>query len=185
MSEFYDDFLIDSESGVGIVSSGPQPFRMLGNDENSQAVVYKAPFDAYAEETTGLINNDTTFAQFLRLSFNAPEDANYKITWNYVWSKNDAAQDIRVRLELDDTSEVGYRIHQQESKDVGGAGEVLGVVGGGTQNTGTNQRHVSSFSRVIPLTAGAHFLDLDWECTGENDRAALYGANILVEKMQS
>jgi len=184
MSDFYDDILIDSESGLGLIS-GPEPYRMLGNDGSSQAVIYKTPFDAYAEETTGLINNDLTYAQFLRLDFTAPETANYKITCHFMWSLNAGNSDFRSKLELDNTTEIGYRRQIHEPKDAAGNGEILGVVGGGTGNTGTNQRYPATIIRVLNITQGVHFIDLDWSCSVANTEAAIYGANILVEKMQS
>ena len=184
MSDFYDDILIDEDSGVGLIS-GPEAYRMIGNGSSAKAVLYKTPFDAFTENTVGLINNTTTLEQFLRLNFVAPETANYKITCYYVWSLNDAANDFVSRLELDDTLSIGYRDHIQEPKDAGGAGEILGVFGGGTQNTGTNQRYHTTIPRVLNISAGAHFIDLDWACSENNDRAAIYSAMILVEKLQT
>ena len=128
MSDFYDDLLIDSESGVGLIS-GPEAYRMLGNDGSSQAVTYKTPFDAYAEETTGLINNSLTYARFLRLDFTAPETANYKITCHFMWSLDVGNSDFRSKLELDNTTEIGYRRQIHEPKDAAGNGETLGIVG--------------------------------------------------------
>jgi len=184
MSDFYDDLLIDSESGVGLIS-GPEAYRMLGNDGSSQAVTYKTPFDAYAEETTGLINNSLTYARFLRLDFTAPETANYKITCHFMWSLDVGNSDFRSKLELDNTTEIGYRRQIHEPKDAAGNGETLGIVGGGTSNTGTNQRYPATITRVLNITQGVHFIGLDWSCSVANTRASIYGANILVEKMQS
>jgi len=137
-------------------------------------------FKDFSSETTGLINNTNTLAEFTSISVNIPTAGNYKVGWSYTWSLNDGGNDFVAQVEVDNTTVIME--HQQEPKDTGGAGIVLGLVGGGTANTSTNQRHLASGFEIVNFTAGAHTIDLDWSGAANGDLATIYRAALTIEE---
>ena len=136
----------------------------------------------YAEtavNTAGLIKNTTTFETFLQLNANVPVTGNYKITWTYVWSLNDGAQDFVA--EMRENGNLLWE-HRQEPKDSAGTGIDLPNTDGGDVNTGTNQRHVLTAHEVVNLSAGVNTIDIQFACAAANDRAAIYRGRISIEK---
>jgi len=156
------------------------------NDGGNETITISGPgggsssFKDFASDATGLINNTTTLSQYLRLSVTVPSTTNYKIGVSYTWSLNDGAQDLRAQVEIDDTNVIIE--HQQEPKDTAGTGITLPLVGGGTGNTGTNQRHLASGFEVVQLSAGEHTIDLDFAGSAANDFAAIYRACLTIEE---
>ena len=136
----------------------------------------------YAETTlndAGLVKNTQVFEVYETLNANVPVTGDYKILWTYVWSLNDASNDFVGQVRVNGT--VIYD-HIQEPKDAGGTGVTLPNTDGGNTNTGTNQRHVLTAHEVINLTAGANTIDIQFRCSTNNDRAAIYRARISIEK---
>jgi len=181
MSDFYDDFHIN-QSKIG-VNDTFSAYKVIGTDATEKAVFYHAPFYAFSKDDTGLINNTTTFSQYLRLNFDVPQNGLYEIKWHYVWSLNNNANDFRAQVQLDDNLFLDIREHKQEPKDSAGTGETLPLVGGGTLNSGTNQRTTVTGFDAQTLVAGSHFVDIDIACSLADTRAAIYGARISVVRV--
>ncbi len=137
-------------------------------------------FEDFISTTSGIINNTNTLEEFFSLSVNLPRTADYKISWSYTWSLNDGSQDFVGQIELDNTTTIME--HNQEPKDTAGAGITLPLVGGGTANTGTNQRQLASGFEIINIAAGIHSIDLDWAGSANGDFAAIYRACISIEE---
>ena len=138
-------------------------------------------FFDFARSENGLINQTTTLEDFLTLTTNLPEDGTYEIGWHYEWSFNDAGQDFIAEVDIDGTV---ISNHRQEPKDVGGTGVVLPVIGGGTANTGTNQRHIESGVDIqAGLTAGSTTIRIRFAGSQANDEAAIYRARIYIRRV--
>lgn len=147
----------------------------------SQWVNFQTLFEFDVEEQ-GLINQSTTFAQYSRLNFTLDAISTIRVSFKFVWSLNTTGSDHVTQIQLDDTTTIFEQ--QIEPQDSGGTGIVLPVVGGGTTNTGTNQRFTKTgFDIVENVSAGAHFIDLDWRCTVTNTEATIYRAQLVVEKL--
>lgn len=148
------------------------------------AFVTRQEFEAYATTDTCLINSTGGFAQFLSLSFTAPVTGNYHIYVFYSWSYDDATSDFEGRIQLDGV-DLPRSEHIQEPKDVGGTGETCANFGGGTDNSGTNQRYGKSYSKYINVTTGAHTIDLDFASGGAGGiEATIYGATISIKRVK-
>jgi len=181
MSDQYDDFHIN-QSKIG-VNDTFSAHKVVGTDATERAVFYHAPFYAFVKDDTGLINNGTAFAQYMRLNFDIPQTGLYEILWSYTWSLNNGSNDFRGEVIMDNTLYLDAREHRQEPKDAAGSGETLPVVGGGTQNSGTDQRMKVSEFDAQTITAGSHFIDINFACSNAGNRAAIYGARISVKRV--
>ncbi len=128
--------------------------------------------------TGGLINQGTTLEPFLTLNTIIPVDGNYRVYWDFVWSYNQGSQDFISEIQVNGNAITEQR---QEPKDVAGVGIVLDVIGGGTTNTGTNQRYMAGGSSVVALIAGPLALRIVFAGSTNNDEAAIYRAQLAVE----
>ena len=130
-------------------------------------------------DTTGLLSNSKTPFTYLSLTANVPVTGDYKVDWVYLWSLNTASQDFIADLRVNGTT---IFHHQQEPKDAAGSGVVLPQTTGGTQNSGTDQRHPVSMSEVINLTAGSNTIDIQFYSSNNNNRASIYRGRISINK---
>ena len=127
------------------------------------------------------INNTTTLTTWLELNISVPIAGSYDLDWSYIWSYNAGARDFIGNVRLDG---VVIAEQVQEPKDAAGTGVTLSRVGGGTQNTGTNQRHAySGFFPNQSLSAGSHTLLIEWASSQSNDRAAIYRGSLRAKRI--
>jgi hypothetical protein len=127
----------------------------------------------------GLVKNTQTFEVYMTLNANVPIAGDYKVTWSYQWSLNDASNDFVA--ELRENGNVVWD-HIQEPKDAGGTGINLPNTDGGNTNTGTSQRYGFTMHDIFTLSAGANAFDVQFRCSANNDRAAIYKGRISIEK---
>lgn len=139
-----------------------------------------ADFKDFIRSTTGLINQTTTFDDYLILTTTVPETGNYKISWSYTWSYNNGGDDFNARIQIDNSTTIME--HKQEPKDTAGTGESLSTTAGGTVNSGTNQKHLASGFDIVNLTSGSHTIDLDFSSTTANAEATIYRGILTIEK---
>ena len=142
-------------------------------------IVYK-DLKELVEDDNGLINQSTSYEEYLKLSFIVPEDGIYRLFFRYTWSLNSTGDDFIARLQLDDTTNLVEFV--TEPQDAGGTGVTLPIVGGGSTSTGTNQRFTKTGLEMLTLTAGSHFIDLDWRCSASNTEATIYKAQLTIER---
>jgi len=129
------------------------------------------------------INNTDVLAVHNSIAFTNTEFGLYEIDWGFLWSLNFGGDDFIGEIRVDGTAIWQFR---QEPKDVtGGEGIVLALVGGGTEQTGTNQRSSNSDFDVVPLNPGPHTIELLWSCApgGGGDRATIYQSKLLVKQI--
>lgn len=141
------------------------------------------PYDDFKDHIStesGMVNQSTSFEEFMSLSTNVPATANYKISWTYEWSINTTGSDFEAQIQVDNSTVISN--HKQEAKDSSGSGISLPKTTGGTTDTGTSQRYTHSGFQIVNLTAGIHTVDLDWACEQSNNRAAIYRATITIER---
>jgi len=126
------------------------------------------------------INDTETLTTYLSLTFTAPVAGTYAVSFSYEWSLNTASDDFVGECRVNGSS---VRDHIQEPKDSGGNGVVLSQVGGGTEDSGTDQRY--DFSPRIPvvLAAGSNTVDIRWACADSGDTATIYRGSIIVERL--
>ena len=115
-----------------------------------------------AQTTTGGL------AAGLTLTTTALVGGSYKIEWYYEWGFNDAAADYLGRIQVDNTTNLLDQV--QEPKSAGGAGP-----------GGTSQRQPASGFAIINLTAGIHFIDLDFG-SGNGALATLWRARLSIRR---
>lgn len=137
-------------------------------------------FTDFVRDDVGRVNNTTTFDPYLVLSTTLPETGNYKISWSYTWSLDNIQNDFVSRVQIDNTTTILE--HQQEPKDSGGNGPTLPETGGGTEPTGTNQKHPTCGFDIINLTSGAHTIELDFACSSVGTRAVIYRGILAIER---
>jgi hypothetical protein len=130
-------------------------------------------------DTVGLLSNSSTPFTYLTLNATVPVDGDYKVNWNYLWSLNTGSQDFIADLRVNGTT---LWHHQQEPKDAAGSGVVLPTTTGGTQNSGTNQRHPAKISEIVNLNAGANSIDIQFYSSNNNNRASIYKGLISISK---
>ena len=136
----------------------------------------------FAIEEQGLINQTTSFVEYLTLPFTLAEESTLRVSFKFVWSLNSTQADHDTRIQLDNTTTIFEQVI--EPQDSGGTGITLPTTSGGTANTGTNQRFTKTgFDLVQNVSAGAHFIDLDWRASATNQEATIYRAQIVVEKL--
>ena len=182
MSDIYDDFHINA-SKVG-VNDTFSTHKVLGTGADEKASFYFAPFTATLKVSTGLINDTTTLSRYMRLSVDIPQDGLYEVLWSYRWSLNTLGNDFVSRLDhYSQGIDIGNGRHIQEPKDSAGTGIVLPLVGGGTMNSGTNQRQGFTDHDVLSLNSGNNDFDLDLACSSAGTRAAIYSARITVKRV--
>ena len=123
------------------------------------------------ENEADLPNNTTTFADYIKEDVVLAHVAKYKIVVTFTWSMNSGATDFQARLQVDGI-EIDDAI-RWEPQDVGGAGDF-----------GTDQRYKGILEGFyINDTAGAtRDIDFDFNATTTNDNAAIYRANLSVER---
>jgi len=138
------------------------------------------PYFDHSTTTTGLINQTTTFEDYLTLSATIPETGTYKVEWWYEWSYNTGGVDFLGRIVVDG---VVVATHIQEPQDTGGTGVTLDTTGGGTANSGTNQRYWASGQWIGSITSGARTLEIEFAGSTADDEAAIYRGNICVTRV--
>jgi len=127
----------------------------------------------------GLVNNTDSLEEYATFSPSVPVAGDYRIDWTYNWSLNAGANDFIAQIRVNG---VVIWDHIQEPKDAGGSGINLPNTGGGTTNTGTNQRHVICAHEVIALTAGSNDIEIYFRGSVNNDAAAIYRARMSIQK---
>jgi hypothetical protein len=85
----------------------------------------------------------TAFQTKLTLDVTASSTGLYRIGWYYEWNETSASLSFKAQIQVDNTTTIGE--HWQEPKD--GA---------------TTQKNVASGFGYVTLTAGSHFIDVDY-----------------------
>lgn len=123
----------------------------------------------HVNNSTAANNNTTTPVDFINQAFTIQNTALYKVSVNYTWSLNDGAQDFEATLLVGGV--VVTEEHKQEPKDVAGAGAF-----------GTNQRHKGQMVAFVNLAPGSTTFQLQFAGSAINDNAAVYQADLYVER---
>lgn len=108
------------------------------------------------EGTLSTQTGTTAFKEFMKMTVTVPAGS-YRISWHVDWSHSAADTDFIFRVQLDDTTIVDQ--HSQEPKD-------------------QNSVHEGSGFRVMVLTAGTHFIDLDFATESAGDTASMHDADL-------
>ena len=155
----------------------------LTKDESLSQASGFASFFKSVENITPLMNQARdNYQTYLTLSFEAPEQGDYVIDWSIRWSLNDTGQDFLLRFEVDGEvdDKQQFRI---EPSDSGGTGETVNVIGGGTANTGTNQKYpLADHFTLKDLPAGSHSIKLQFGASSSNREATIYNAELSVTR---
>lgn len=142
------------------------------------------------QTTEGLINNTDTFETFLSQEFIPNKSGNFLCGGDFMFSSNDAAQDVLVNLEIFQGATLIASIPepmQLEQKDTGGAGVVLNVISGGAivgnANCSTNQRNPKDLKFNATLVAGLTYdLVMSFSGSGNGDLTALHSGITTIEE---
>lgn len=180
--------VVTNVSGVGVAGNVPiftsaDDLEDSGIDINDLLEVDDIYHDYAQTVTPGATNDGGVFHTYLSLAVNVPATDDYKITVDYIWSYDSTSSDFLSELQIDSVTPA-FLTQQEEPADSGGPG--LGGIaridgGGGTLNSGTNQRLPAVMSSIENLTAGAHTIDFNIQ-SGAGSVATCYRALITIER---
>jgi len=119
----------------------------------------------YATRDSSLSTSSTSFQQYLRLTTGTLAAGIYRIGWNYTWRHSSASYDIRVRVQVDDTTTL--LAHREEPKD-----------------SGSNQRRLNGAFKYIVLGAGSHTIDMDFCRGGTSGTSYMYTGQIEIWRVE-
>ena len=139
-------------------------------------------YKKHSRTESGLVNQTTTFVNYLNITDTIPKTGLYKISWSYQWSVNTTGNDFIARVRTQNSNDI--HTHQQEVKDSAGSGIDLPTTSGGTTNTSTNQRKNTSGYDIVTLTAGSILVELDWKGEVTNIKPAIYKGIISIEEWE-
>ncbi len=175
---------VNGTSGITDINFNTDDFEVVISGGDTATVTAKKPFKAHVilSSPVGVNTNNSGWIQALRLSAAIPRAGDYKLSWSYTYSvDNSTASDFLARIEQDDTTEI--MLHRQEPKDVGGTGENVTDLEGGTFNSGTDQRPQAGGFDIVTLTAATHNWDLDiQDDAGDTDEPVIYRAVLTIEE---
>lgn len=139
-------------------------------------------FEAYLATPTPGASQSTTFFDYLAGTINLPFDGDYLVTVSYIWSLNNIQNDFRARLLIDGNT---FYEQRQEPKDAAGGGITVARIDQvGTLNTGTDQRHPTTFQNVLlGATAGDTDFQLQLAGSANNHEACMYQGSIVVRRI--
>ena len=173
--------LESSNGGAAVDFSAGDKVVVIDVNTREQQILANGMYSSFIKSQQGLINQTTTFETFVSGTLDLPYDGDYEVITSYVWSSNDTTQDFQGQLLINGAQ---FFEHRQEPKDSGGAGITLPVIGGGTANTGTNQRYGFTMHQIAEgLTAGNNTFDLQFAGSAGGIEPAIYEAAITVRRM--
>lgn len=156
-------------------------FNVFWNNSSSEYELFRE-FEQVATRDTALMNQTTTLEEYLSMTVNFPVVGTYRIDFSWTSSINDTNQDMEIQL-TEDGSEL--RLYKLEQKDSGGTGTVVPTTGGGSANTGTNQKNVSSSFVILDITStGNKTYAMNFRSTSTNDEPTLYNAAMHIRRLK-
>jgi len=137
-------------------------------------------FEADAVRTDPLLNQTTTFAQYLSLTVDVPVTGDYL----FMLSQTTSINSITVNFESHILKDGGFfLINHVENKDSGGTGVTVPNTTGGTTNTGTDQMITTTGFKRFSLTAGTHTFTLEFRGQAANQEATIYAAEMYLKRV--
>lgn len=128
--------------------------------------VFGSEYD-YEEKTTEQSTTSTSFQQYMRLATASLPAGTYRIGWMIVYNGSNGTVDAKVRLQVDDTTEL---INPGDSGDENMVEEII--------DGGSDQRSVRSGFRHVSLSAATHNIDLDFCCRASDGTIYMYHGQI-------
>lgn len=179
-----------NHTGVQSISTITETPTAPGNSDNlfifkvnSAGTGYETfqPFeDFYTDTVCRISQTANSFEAYTTYSPTVPAAGEYILYVEYTWSGNDGAQDFRGRLVVDGVPQ-GIE-HRQEPKDPAGTGIVCDILGGGTINTSTDQRHPAMMMRLVTFADTTPVIEFEITNSQINDRATIYGLNLHLKR---
>lgn len=117
------------------------------------------------------VHTGTWFYQRVNETFDLA-GGKYLVLWSYQWSCDSTSRDFRAKAWIDGAIAFEQR---QEAKDSGGS----------FGNTGTDQRHLSTWSSLEDLAAGPHTFQFSYAPSQNNIRASLWNVRLTVVRVAS
>jgi len=208
MSDFYKK-LLGITGSIFSLNKGSKEVRELTVDPSAGAGI-AAPVGSIGMRNNGGIGEhwlkigsaDTAWVNMLAPEYNYVEDntltlitggwtnkvslnptllgGNYLISWSYQWNYDSAANDIGVRVQINNSIASIPLYIREEPKDSAGTGEVTPAPD--TSSTGTDQRYNNSGFVRWNFTAGSHLIDLDFSSLGGNN-ASLWNVRLELKRV--
>lgn len=139
------------------------------------------------QTTEGLVNQQSNiYEDYLTLTFTPKLTGNYEIGVDFIRSHNTNSDNFRANIDITGGITENIKVLDYESREIGGSGEVLNVLSGGSIvgniNSGTDVRIPASKKVVRELTEGVSYtVKLEWNCQSGNDEGAIYRGLITVK----
>ena len=156
--------------------------KVLTTDNSGNILLRRVlPYSESITDADGGVNQLITFVTYMTLNFTVPEDGDYILAWDYVWSLNASNRNFLGRVLLDGATVVHNQVEQPSS--AAGTGVLLPDLNGGADiNTGTDQRLCCSGFEKRTLTAGARTLEIQLSSDQADNEAAIYKGSLKVTR---
>lgn len=139
-------------------------------------------FEDFLKENQPKLNQTTTMGNYMTFTPNVPVNGFYEISVTMIWSLNATDTDLNAELVVGGDTSVFIN---QEPKDAAGTGVTAQNINGGSNNTGTNQRHPVTWTETYSLSAGNVPIALNFRQSGfSNDEATIYEAEIRIKRIK-
>jgi hypothetical protein len=159
----------------------PVPVSILTIEEKLPFASVEASLSRPLQSTIALMNQTTTFENYLSLTVTPESTDVYRFEGSYTWSVNALNQDFLERIQLKEGAPVIRNVKsiRKEGKDTAGTGVVVDTISGGiigaTVDTGTDQVQGRTFVFSQTLTKGLTYtLDVDWAGSSNNIEPTIY-----------
>lgn len=120
----------------------------------------------YAESIGVSKTNSLSFMEKLKLTTGSIPAGNYRIGWSFEFNHSSRNSNFLGRVYLDDVTELAsYVIRPSDAS-------------GNFQNTGSRQKYLASGFKHINLSAGVHFIDIDFATDDNNINSSIWNTNI-------
>lgn len=184
---------VADEPAVSIVSParhislpfGGQQVKNMGDPTDPQDATTKNYVDnltfSRAQESTSALMSQAAgaYVPHQTLTVTVPEAGDYLIEVSFIFSINTTTSDFISRINLNGTFSNELSI---ENKDSAGVGITIPVSGGGTANSGTNQRIPGQVATLATLAAGTTNVSFEFGGEVANQESSVYQSLIKITR---
>ena len=157
--------IIVKDNGVTISGSPTDTLNFKGfvvDDTVSGTATVERLFGSwygYTIEDAQSSTSSTAWQQKARFTANGLPAGTYRVSWFYEWGYSNLTRDFQCQVQVDDTTTLAS--HREEAKD-----------------SGTDQQRPGSGFGFVTLTAGNHYVDVDYRASNAGDTARIRNTRI-------
>lgn len=180
-----DELLVET-TNLGIIRFFSQRLVDVADPTDAQDVVTKnyldnITFKQVNENTAPLINQaSNTYIPHQSITYDIPEAGDYLVEIYFIYSINTITTNFLSRININSAFSNELAI---EAKDSSGVGSVQPVTGGGTANTGTDQKLPASVATLATFAAGTNTVAFEFGAQSVNQEATIYQSLIKLTRI--